>query len=81
MRDHPGRTEEVLQVRAADAKHAVADLDGSELALGDELADEEVGDGELVGGLGDRQVGGRAPKAGWALRGRAGTPASSPGRA
>ena len=59
VRDHARRAEEVLEVRAADAEDAVADLDGAELSLGDELADEAVGVGELVGGLSDRKYGAR----------------------
>src|SRR5450830_1497295 len=52
-RHHPRRPQQVVEVGAADADDAGADLDGAELAVGDELADEAFGDGELVGGPGD----------------------------
>src|SRR5450759_5989965 len=50
-RHHPRRPQEVVEVGAADADDAGADLDGAELAFGDELADESFRDGELVGGF------------------------------
>ena len=42
----------ILGVGPADADDAGADLHGPQLAVGHELADEALGDGELVGGLG-----------------------------
>lgn len=54
-RDDACGPKEVLKVGPADADDAGADLDGAEVTVGDELADEALGDGELVGGLGDRQ--------------------------
>ncbi|MEN1973732.1 hypothetical protein AAHH18_01265 [Cellulomonas sp. P4] len=56
MGHDPRGAQEVLEVGAADADDAGADLDGAEMAVGDERADEAFGDGELVGGLGDREV-------------------------
>ena len=52
-RDDAGRPELVLEFGPVDPDDAGADLHGAQLAVGDELADEPLGDGELVGGQGD----------------------------
>jgi hypothetical protein len=44
-RDDACRPEQVLEVGAADADDACADLDRAEVAVGDELADEALGNG------------------------------------
>ena len=54
-RDDARRPEQVLEVGPADVDDAGADLDCSEVAVGAELADEALGDGQPVGRLRDRQ--------------------------